>query len=164
MLAGALPAAAMLFASPGAEAPPEFAILVVEFRGAAKFAGFPKICPGANPSEASENSVCIAELYDARVRIVRRISGPPKVTGWTLRYTAHVLRVQEGARMLVMAYRWESGRLFAPWWDLPDERDEVCLDARHAEHLRIKAEWSRWRERVITGGGGGTYPMRCLRL
>lgn len=165
MLAGALPAAAMLLAAPGADPPPEFAVLVVEFRDDSKFGGFPKVCPGGSPGEGNEDSICIAELYDAPVRLLRRISGPSKVTGWRLRFTAHALRVHVGARMLVMAYRWDGDRLFAPWWELPDERGEVCLDVRNAEYLGIKAEWSRWRERVTVGEGDAIpYSSRCLRL
>lgn len=165
MLAGALPAMAMLAAVQTVEAPPEFAVLVVDFRGDAQFAGLPKVCPGSDPADAQEDEVCIAELYDAPVRIVRRIAGTPKVTGRSLRFTAHAIRVSSGSRMLVMAYRWKRDWLFAPWWELPDKRGEVCLEKVSAERLRIEPEWSRWRLRTIVGEGNGIpYPLRCLRL
>ena len=165
MLAGALPEMAMLAAAQSAEPPPEFAVLVVEFRSVAKFAGIPKVCPGADPGKASEDDICIAELYDVPVRTVRRISGPPKVEGRNLRYTAHNLNGPEGRRMLVMAYPWKREWLVAGWWNIPDERGEVCLDVQDAENLRIKAEWLRWREHVLAGEGDGkSHPVRCLRL
>lgn len=165
MPVGALPAVAMLFAAPSTEPPPEFAVLVVEFREVAKFAGFPKVCPGTAPDEASEDDLCIAELYDAPIRVVRRISGPPKIVGRKLRYTAHNLYGPPGRRLLAEVWLWKREWLVAAWWDLPDERGEVCLDAQDAESLRIKAQWSRWRERVTDGQGDGkSYPMRCLRL
>lgn len=166
MLAGALPAVAMLLAGQQvAQPPPEFAVLVVEFGGVAKFAGEPKVCPGADPSEASEDDLCIAEVYDVPVRTVRRISGSPKVAGRALRYTAHNLYGPAGRRLLVKAFPWKRGWLVAGWWRLPNERGEVCLDGQEAEELRITARWSRWREEVIVGKGGGkSYPMRCLRL
>lgn len=167
MLAGALPAAAMLLAGQQeaeASPPPEFAVLVVEFGGVAKFAGVPKVCPGDDSGEASEDDICVAEVYDVPVRTVRRISGPPKVAGRMLRYTAHNLYGPAGRRLLVKVFPWRPGWLVAGWWDLPDERGEVCLDWQDAEALRITAHWSRWPARVTGGGNAISHPVRCLRL
>lgn len=165
MLAGALPAAAMLLAAPSADPPPEFAVLVIEFREVAKFAGFPKVCPGTAPGQASEDDLCIAELYDVPVRTVRRISGSPKVAGRMLRYTAHNLYAPPGRRLLVQAFPWKRDWLVAGWWEMPDEHGEICLDAQDAENLQIAAEWSWWRERVRVGAGDGkSDSSRCLRL
>jgi hypothetical protein len=165
MWGGALPVAAMLFATPGADPPPEFAVLAIEFREVATFAGFPKVCPGTAPGEASEDDLCIAELYDVPVRMVRRISGPPRVAGRMLRYTAHNLYGPAGRRLLVQAFLWKRDWLFAGWWEMPDERGEVCLDAQDAENLQIKAQWSRWREQAaVEAGDGKSHPIRCLRL
>ena len=164
MLGGALPAAAILLAAQNVGPPPEFAVLVVEFEADAKFAGLPRVCPDADPGEAQEGVVCTAELYDAPVQVARHIAGA-RLTGHSLRFPGHALRVRAGSRMLVSAQRWKSGWLFARWWELPDARGEVCLDAQEAGHLRITATWSRWRSRTVVGEGDGiSYPLRCLRL
>lgn len=166
MLGGVLPAVAILVAAQEVQAPPEFAVLVVEFRAVAEFAGVPAVCPGSAPNEAvSEEDICVVELYDVSVRTVRRISGPAKVAGRMLRYTAHNLNGPVGRRLLVQAFPWKREWLVAGWWDTPDERGEVCLDAQDAENLQIEAQWSRWREPVIAEHGRVMpYPVRCLRL
>lgn len=164
MPAAALPVVAMLVAVEHAEPPPKVAVLVVEFEAESKFIGLPEVCPGSDPNEARADEVCTAELYDAPVRVVRHIGGA-RLSGHSLRFPGHALRVRQGARMLVLAQPWKSGWLFASWWDRPDARGEVCLDAEQAGHLRITSEWSRWRARTIMGEGDGvSYPMRCLRL
>ena len=164
-------ALAALSAAPGPalEAPkaPERALLVVEFRAKAKFAGFPARCPDEDPAaEPDPEAICTAGFFEGPVRIVRRLAGPDFVRGARLRYTAHAYPMFRGMRLLVIAYvRPDGGGLFAPWWEWPDERGEVCLEDHEAAFLEITDVWRQWRERVVIGEvDGKRYPMRCLNL
>lgn len=161
----ALPA--LLAASATApEAPnaPEPALLVVEFKAKAKFAGYPARCPDQDPAAAPDpEAICTAGLFEGPVRIVRRLAGPDSVRGARLRYPAHAYPMYRGMRLLVLAYVRPGGGLHAPWWKWPNDQGEVCLDDYVAKRLDISEVWRRWPERVIVGEVE-RFPVRCVDL
>jgi hypothetical protein len=119
---------------------PRTTVMVAEFPRGVVVIGSPARCPGAPAEEDAEDSICLAELYEGRVRVVRHISGPRVRMGTRVRMTAHARRWPPGTRMLVATVpfndRGTTGR-FAFWWDMPEERGDFCEPAEDV---------ARWQE------------------
>jgi hypothetical protein len=137
---GLVAAAAALASAGAAETPPprEPTVMIVEFPRGAPFLGFPARCPGSPPDADPAEEICLAELYQGRIRVVRHISGPRVAMGTRLRLTAHARNWPHGMRMMVATVPFNDNGTrgqFAFWWETPEENGDYC----HGEaHL---AEW-----------------------
>lgn len=112
---------------------PERSFLLVEVTSPAKFVGFPAVCPGTSPDENQEEIVCMAELYEARVKVLRHLGGAPTNRRLKIRFTAHSFSAvwQRNVRFLIVAAPFEdkgSAGQFALDWDWEDEDGLFCRD------------------------------------
>jgi hypothetical protein len=130
----------MLAAAQGpAETPPvapEPSIMVVEFPRGVPMIGFPAHCPGSPPDADPAEEICLAELYQGRIRVVRHISGPRVAMGSRLRLTAHARGWPGGTRMLVATVPFDDRGTrgqFAFFWEMPEENGDYCHGEDHLE-------------------------------
>ena len=132
--AGLALCSALAFAPVQAQAvEPEPSSLLVEVTSPAKFVGFPAVCPGTSPDENQEEIVCVGELYEARVKVLRHLGGAPTKRRLTIRFTAHSFSAvwQRNVRFLIVAAPFEdngSAGHFALDWDWEDEEGLFCRD------------------------------------
>jgi len=104
-------------------------VAIVEFPRGAAFFGLPLVCPGSPPDSDRADQICLSEVYQGRVRVVRHLSGPRLGRGTIVRLKAHARQWGRGTRMLVAAVPFEDGRVsgaYAYWWDLPEENGDFC--------------------------------------
>lgn len=132
--AGLALCSALAFASVQARAvESEPSTLLVEVTSPAKFVGFPAVCPGTSPDENQEEIVCVGELYEARVKVLRHLGGAPTKHRLTIRFTAHSFSAvwQRHVRFLIVAGPFEdngSAGHFALDWDWEDEDGLFCRE------------------------------------
>ena len=100
------------------EPAPEPTLMIVEFTQGAPMIGFPRGC-----GDSDDGSICLAEVYQGPVRVVRHLSGPRLGRRSLVRLTAHARRWRPGTRMLVATRPFEdqgtTGQ-FAIWWRSPE--------------------------------------------
>ncbi len=117
-------------AAPAPAPATEPTMMIVEFTRGAPMIGFPRRCPGSTEEVPPENEICLAELYQGRVRVVRHLSGPRLGRHALVRLTAHARGWRPGTRMIVATRPFEdqgtTGQ-FAIWWDLPKDDRDYCL-------------------------------------
>jgi hypothetical protein len=105
--------------------------LLVRVESAAKFIGFPQACLGSTADENEDEAVCLAELYEAKVKVLRHLGGGPTPQYLTVRFTAHSYHAvwQRNVRFLIVAAPFEDkGRRghFASFWDWENEKARFC--------------------------------------
>ncbi len=151
-------------APPAAEPakPVDFSVVLIELTGKSEYKGVPLICPGDSEPSKPED-FCMSAVHDAPIEIVRRIAGSPSIRGRKLRYKIIEFGFPQGTTILAAVVRTKDAPgLYAPWWQRPDERGEICLDREAADDLQIVPQWSHWKSRAIHDGRGGSRPFRCL--
>lgn len=104
--------------------------LLVEVSHPAKMIGYPAGCPGSSPEE-NQDEICLAELYQARVRVLRDFASGKASGNLTVRFTAHSFHAvwRKGVRFIVQLRPFEDkdkkGQ-FASFWDWEDKRGMFC--------------------------------------
>jgi hypothetical protein len=129
-------------AAPGPVAEPT--MMIVEFTRGAPMIGFPRRCPGSTEEVPPEDEICLAELYQGRVRVVRHLSGPRLGRHGLVRLTAHARHWRPGTRMIVATHPFaDQGTTgqFAFWWDLPRDDEDYCVAA---------GELARWGDGPVS--------------
>jgi hypothetical protein len=116
--------------------------LIVRLTSSAKMIGFPAVCPGTTPEEMNPDDICMAELYEARVRVLRNLGGTQTPRDLTIRFTAHSFHIvwQKGVRFLLVVSPFEDKGAkghFAQYWDWEDENGQFCKDLSSHE----KGDW-----------------------
>ena len=116
---GLLAFAAGIAAQPAVEP----TVMIVEFEPA--YVGIPAGC------EVPE-TICLAELYEGPVKVLRHLSGPPIRSGEIVRYQRHGQLIHPRIRVIVSARPFEdkgtgTRGYFAFWWDRPVEPGKYCL-------------------------------------
>ncbi len=147
-------------------------LMVVELPRGARFIGFPRRCPGDTEEEpeGSEESLCLAELYEGWATRVRHVSGPRLAYRSRLRLTAHAKSWPPGTRLLVAVLPFQdqgvSGR-FAYWWDPPAAGDDYCQaigDLRSWPDNAIRQAFTRgYHKRFRPHGYLEATDFRCIR-
>ena len=144
-------------------------LMVVELPRGARFIGFPRRCPGGS-GEESEDSICIAELYEGWATRVRHISGPQVAYRSRLRLTAHAQSWPPGTRLLVAVFPFQdqaANGQFAYWWDLPAAGDDYCQaidDLRTWSDDAVRRAFGQgYRRRFHPEGYVETTDFRCIR-
>lgn len=171
----ALVAAAALSVWPAAAPPqtgqpvPEPTVMIVEFPEGAPMIGFPRRCPGAPADEDDSEWICLAELYQGRIEIIRHLSGPRARRGEFVRLTAHARNWYPGLQMIVATVPFRDGGItgrFAWWWHLPEANDDFCLPTEELpgseEHIRRAFE-SGYLRRFKPFGYIERVEARCIR-
>ncbi len=104
--------------------------VLVRLTSSAEMIGFPAVCPGSSPEEDQSQIICMAELYEADVRVIRHLGGPEVGPTLRVRFTAHSFHAvwRRGVTFALGTFPFEdqgnSGH-FAFFWDW--ERDgEMC--------------------------------------
>lgn len=105
--------------------------LLVRVESAAKFIGFPQVCPGSTPDDSEEDAICLAELYEAKVKVLRHVGGTPTQKNLTVRFTAHSYHAvwrREARFLIVVAPFEDKGRHghFASFWDWENNEGRFC--------------------------------------
>jgi hypothetical protein len=113
--------------------------LLVELLGNAKMIGFPASCPGTSLEEEQSEILCMAELYEAPARVLRRIDGAPTPRRLNIRFTAHSFHAvwDKHVRFLLVVRPFEDkGRRghFAWYWDWENENGRFCKTAEEVSH------------------------------
>jgi hypothetical protein len=119
-------------AAPKPAKPVDYAVVLVELTGRSEYKGVPLICPGdTEPSRPDD--VCISAVYDVPIDIVRRVGGVSSIRGRKLRYKIAESGFPEGITILAAVVRTaDTPGLYAPWWKMPDERGDICLNREDA--------------------------------
>lgn len=176
MWGGSVIAAAIALAAPAPVAAaqaaqgPEPSVMIVEFPRGAPMIGFPHFCPGSSPDEDQSEIICLAELYQGRIRTVRHMSGPPVARGTRLRLTAHARPLARGTRMIVATYPFRDGEVsgqFAFWWALPEENGDFCVAAQTLDEwpdspVRRTFERASYRRHFRADGYVEAADFRCV--
>lgn len=162
-----------LQAAPEAPPPPlpPPSLLLVEVVRPARYIGTPRICE--EPDENGEMPICMMELYEADVRVLRRWHGPDIGQRVTIRFTAHSFRVvwQSGVRFILATRPFEDqGRSghFANYWDWEDDGGRFCKDAdtiARFDHPPLQQVYERGRLRTVphdTDGWSRGSVIRCI--
>lgn len=105
--------------------------LLVEVTQPAKMIGYPEVCPGTSPEDDQNDVICLAELYEARVRVLRDFASGRARGNLTVRFTAHSFHAvwRKGVRFIVQLRPFEDkGKKgqFASFWDWEDKRGMFC--------------------------------------
>ena len=105
--------------------------VLVRLSGDAKMIGYPAVCPGTSPQEDQSQILCMAELYEAPVRVIRHLGGPRTDRALTIRFTAHSFYAvwRKDVRFLLSVVPFEdkgSTGHFAWQWDWENENGEFC--------------------------------------
>ena len=87
MAFGLMAVAAVVQASSANTAALEPTVMIVEFVDRPEYVGQPAACSD------EEGSICFAELHEGRIRILRRLTGPPIPSGQLLRLISHHLPI-----------------------------------------------------------------------
>ena len=116
--------------------------LLVQVTRPAKFIGFPAVCPGSSTEEDPADSICVAGLYEARVKVLRHLGGAPTGRRLTIRFTAHSFHAvwQKDVRFLLVASPFDDKGAtghFASRWDWENEMGLFCVEQEAAE----KEDW-----------------------
>ena len=120
---------------------PDTSAVLVELLGNAKFVGFPAVCPGTLPEDNQDEVICLAELYEVPVRVIRPLGGVRTAKRLTIRFTAHSFHAvwRKHSRFLLDIVPFEDkGRRghFAWYWDWPDDNGRFCQDSGSVENIR----------------------------
>jgi hypothetical protein len=135
---------ALLLASAPARAiegsAPDPSSLLVKISKPAKMIGYPAVCPGSSPEENQEEILCMAELYEAKVRVLRHLGGTVTERYLTIRFTAHSFHAvwRKNVRFLLMVTPFEdkgNRGHFAYYWDWENEEREFCIGADEIDAL-----------------------------
>lgn len=152
------------------EPAPEPTLMIVEFPSGAPVIGLPARCPGAPPDEPANESICLAELYQGPVRVVRHLSGPRLGRGLLVRLTAHARRWRPGTRMIVATRPFEdqgTAGQFAIWWLSPEADGDFCLAeedlAQGGDPVLIQAFGQGYRRNFRPSGYVERADFRCIR-
>jgi hypothetical protein len=142
---------------------PEPSSLLVEVTSPAEFIGFPTVCPGTSPDENQEEIICMAELYEARVKVLRHLGGATTKRRLTIRFTAHSFSAvwQRKVRFLIVAAPFEdkgSTGHFALDWDWEDKNGLFCRDeddALQEDNLPLKRLYATRPAKVVAADTEG---------
>lgn len=109
--------------------PQDPSVLLVEALGPARYGGTPQSC--VEPDADGEIPICMMELYEADVRVLRRFDGPDIGRRAVIRFTTHSFNVvwQRGVRFILNTQPFEDqGRSghFASYWDWEDAAGQFC--------------------------------------
>jgi hypothetical protein len=149
-------AAATVPAGSSAQAPVEPSALLVEVTSPAKFIGFPAVCPGSAPEENQEDLLCFAELYEAKVKVLRHLGGAPTERRLTIRFMAHSFHAvwQKDVRFLLVTRPFEDKGAkghFASYWDWENDMGLFCVGQEAAateDWEPLKRLYARGKKRV----------------
>ena len=152
------------------EPAPEPTLMIVEFTSGAPMIGFPAHCPGAPPDEPASESICLAEVYQGPVRVVRHLSGPRLGRRSLVRLTAHARRWRAGTRMIVATRPFEdqgtTGQ-FAVWWQSPEADGDFCMTeedlAQGGDPVLVRAFGQGYGRRFRARGYIERADFRCIR-
>ena len=116
--------------------------LLVEVTKPAKMIGYPAVCPGSSPEEKLQDTICFAELYEARVRVLRDFGNGTAKSALTIRFTAHSFHAvwRKGVRLIVQLRPFEDkGKKgqFALFWDWEDKRGMFCQADREIKDFDL---------------------------
>jgi hypothetical protein len=105
--------------------------LLVQISRPAKMIGFPAVCPGSSPEDKQDELICLAELYEAKVRVLRHLGGPETARYLTIRFTAHSFHAvwRKNVRFLLVVTPFEdkgNRGHFASYWDWENEQRKFC--------------------------------------
>ena len=148
--------ALLLALQPLPEAPPPPSLLLVEVVRPARMIGTPRICE--EPDENGEMPVCLMELYEADVRVLRRWDGPDIGRRATIRFTAHSFYAvwRRGVRLILATRPFEDqGREgnFANYWDWENGEGRFCESVdtiARFDHTPLRQIYERGRLRTIS--------------
>jgi hypothetical protein len=148
------------FSAPAATAAedlaPEPSSLLVKISNPAKMIGYPAVCPGSTPEENQEEILCMAELYEAKVRVLRHLGGPKTDHYLTIRFTAHSFHAvwRKNVRFLLMVTPFEdkgSRGHFAFYWDWENGQRKFCKRTEHFadwEPVPMKSLYDAGKRRI----------------
>jgi hypothetical protein len=162
--------------APTDNAASEDSTLLVELRDNARMIGLPAVCPGSSPDENQEEIICLAELYEVPVRVLRHIDGAPTPRRLNVRFTAHSFHAvwRRNVRFLLIVRPFEDkGRTghFAWFWDWENDEGRFCKTAEEVGHYEeftvsrvyrsrkgrlIKRETEEWAEGAVVHCVKGT--------
>lgn len=113
--------------------PVEPSTLLVRIVKPAKYIGEPAVCPGTSPEEDQTGSLCMAELYEAQARVLRRLGGADTPSRLTIRFTAHSFHAvwRKDVRFIVVVTPFEdkgSSGHFAQRWEWENAAGMFCAD------------------------------------
>jgi hypothetical protein len=109
---------------------PEPSFVFAQIDQPARMIGYPAVCPGSSPEEDQSEVICLAELYEADVRVLRHLDGPETGDTLRVRFTAHSFSAvwREDVRFLLGLVPFEdqgnTGH-FAWFWDWESD-GELC--------------------------------------
>jgi hypothetical protein len=131
-LIGVLGLAVAIAAEPAKPMDSQPTVMIVEFEP--KYVGMPVSC--GDPDEEGNPTICLAELYEGPVRVLRHLSGPAIPSGQILRYSHHGQFINPRIRLIVAARPFEdkgTKGYFAFWWDRPTEPGSYCVTDEELE-------------------------------
>ena len=151
--------------------PPPPALLLVEVVRPARYIGTPRICE--EPDDNGDIPICLMELYEADVRVLRHYDGPYIDRRVTVRFTAHSFHAvwQRGVRFILAIRPFEDqGRNghFANYWDWENEDGRFCKDVDTISRFgypQLQHLYKRGRLRTIprdTDDWSGGSIIRCI--
>ena len=140
-----------------AESATEPSTLLVQIVSPAKSIGFPAVCPGTSAEENQQDILCMAELYEARVKVLRHLGGAPTERILTMRFTAHSFHAawKRSVRFILVASPFDDKGArghFASYWDWEDDMGQFCIDQNAAakqDWEPLKRLYARGTKRVI---------------
>lgn len=135
---------------------PDASSLLVQITKPAKMIGYPAVCPGSSPEENQDEILCLAELYEAKVRVLRHLGGPKTVRHLTIRFTAHSFHAvwRKNVRFLLIVKPFEdkgNPGHFAHYWDWENEQRKFCKatdDVADWDAAPLKALYAAGKRRL----------------
>ncbi|WP_417618757.1 hypothetical protein [Parasphingorhabdus sp.] len=97
----------------------------------AKFVGFPDVCSDSSSENNQGGLVCMVELYEAKVKVLRHFGGPPTERELIIRFTAHSFHAvwKRDVRFLLEVVPFDDNSTtghFATYWDWENKNGEFC--------------------------------------
>lgn len=163
-------AAALSLPAPAQAAPqPEPSFILIRVDGDPEFVGVPKSCES---DETGSDVICLAELQDARVVVIRHLGGPPVSASTLIRSLGHHQYVdwKRGARLLVRTVPFSDNGVFgqfATYWEA-ERAGKFCVDVNDVAEFsnnpfgRLYAKGVRSRVRTEDRWSKGTTVV-CVR-
>jgi hypothetical protein len=138
-----------------AEPTPEPTLVLAQVVNPARMIGTPRVC--SEPDENGEIPICLMELYEADMLILRHWNGPVIPRRLRVRFTAHSMYVfwRRNVRFILRVQPFvDQGRSghFAFFWDWEDERGRFCEgteELQRPEYEPLRAIYARGRQITI---------------
>lgn len=147
--------------------------ILVEIQHPAKMIGFPAVCPGTSAEDDQSEIVCMAELYEAPVRVLDHLGGKRTKKWLNIRFTAHSFSAvwKKDRRFLLSVVPFEDNGqkgYFAYSWEWENDDGEFCIQEDSiGDTIEPYQKFYEGGRTMITGENNDSWSsgiiLRCVK-